>query len=440
MVVVIQVAAVGLGGWLQLLRIPGPRPWTTLYWDDYGTFLVQALQHPWHLLTPDRGYVQVLPHLIAQLAAYLPLSWAAWVLSGGGALLAAACALVVYHASAGHIQSRALRALLGLTIVLSPVTPLEIIDSTLGVPWYLLLALFWMVLWRPRTGAGMAVAAGVALATAASTSIAVLFAAPLALRLYVLRHPREHAVTAGWLAGCLVQLPFVITGYTSHASPLNTAHESSLGNSLAFYARDVVLPSLGWHMSWWLQRLAGRDGATVIVAVILAVFFLAITVAVPRSRLLVAVTLLFGFLFAVTAATLQGYLSGAGNVTPVVEGGARYTVLPIFLIEAAIIIAADCAINKPSAISKPSVISKQGAVGWRTVAAAAVVVAVFAVSWIPDFRYQDFNRIGYSTPPWGLVVAKWRHDCTLSPTGIIIEKAMDGMPALQPLPCSHLHF
>ena len=140
--------------------------------------------------------------MVAQLATFVPLPQVPVVFAVSGALIASACGLYVFHASAGHIQSAALRALLGAAIVLLPIAPLEIADNTLGAPWYMLLALFWGVLWSPRTRAGSAVTGVLAFATAASTTIAVLYAPLLAIRLYVLRRPRDHAVTAGWLAGC----------------------------------------------------------------------------------------------------------------------------------------------------------------------------------------------------------------------------------------------
>src|SRR5258708_7626311 len=193
--VAVRVGAIVLGAGLLLLRIPGLPPWDSLYLDDYGTFFVRALEHPWQLFSPQHGYVQVLPHLVAQLATYVPLRRVPEVFALSGALIASACGLYVFHASAGHIQSVTLRGLLGAAIVLLPIAPLEIADNTLGAPWYMLLALFWAVLWRPRTRTAAAVTALLAFATAASTSIAVLFAPLLAIRLYALRRPCDHAVT-----------------------------------------------------------------------------------------------------------------------------------------------------------------------------------------------------------------------------------------------------
>ena len=98
-----------------------------------------------------------------------------------------------------------LRALLAAALVLLPIAPMELIGSGVETPWYLLPVLFWAVLWRPRTRPAMAVAAAVGFLTMASNILAALLAPLLVARLYVLRRPREHAVSAGWLAGGLVQ-------------------------------------------------------------------------------------------------------------------------------------------------------------------------------------------------------------------------------------------
>lgn len=448
-VAVAQGAAVALGAALLLLRVPGVPPWESLYLDDYGTFLVGALQHPWRLFAPDRGYEQVLPHLIGQLVAYLPLAQAPAAFATFGALTAAACGLFVFHASAGHIGSVPLRALLGAAIVLLPVTPLEIADTTLGAPWYMLLALFWAMLWRPRTRTGMTVAALLALATAASTSLAVLFAPLLAARLYALRGPREHAVTAGWLAGCLVQLPVVATSYLHGGSPLNRPAPS--GASLSFYAHDVVLPSLGWHLAWWLQSLAGRDGATAIVAVALAVAFGLILASQPQSRALVTTALLTGFAVTVFSTALNDYPATSPPVAPGLEPGARYTVLPIFLIESALIVGMDGAIRqlgyrrrsapadaeRHAFAGRPAAVRRLVLAPWTAVAAAGMVL-VLGLGWIPDFRYQNTARVAYTTGRWGVIVAQWRHDCARSRTGVISEKDMRAIPRRLTIPCARL--
>jgi len=432
----LEVGAVVLGAGLLLLRIPGLPPWDSLYLDDYGTFFVRALENPWQLFSPQHGYVQVLPHLIAQLATYVPLPDVPVVFAVSGAVIASACGLYVFQASAGHIRSLTLRVLLGMAIVLLPVAPLEIADNTLGAPWYMLLALFWGVLWRPRTRAGVAVTAVLAFATAASTTIAVLYAPLLAARLYVLRRPRDHAVTAGWLAGCLAQLPVVLSTASGGRSPLDNASVS--GMSLSFYGHDVVLPSLGWHLSWWLQSFAGRDGATALVAIVLGVVFAIIVIAQPRSRLFVAVALLAGFGITVFSTTLVRYVTTSPPVMINFEFGARYTALPTFLIESVIIVGADGALRQWRRTRQES--AERPALTLPAAVAVMAVVAVMVVSWVPDFRYQNAIRVDYTTGPWQKIVATWRRDCASSRTGEIDVRAIRAIPRPQVVPCDRVHF
>jgi hypothetical protein len=441
-----QGAAVALGAVILLFRIPGVHAWDALYLDDWGTFYVRQLQHPWAIFAPQHGYAQVYPHLVAQLATYAPLTWVAKIFAITGAVTAAVCGLFVYHASAGHIRSRVLRGALFLAILLLPMAPLEIADNTVNSPWYMLLALFWACLWRPRTRAGMVAAALLALATAASTSLVIVFAPLLAVRLYVLRRPRDQAVALGWLVGCLIQLPVIISSYGTGNDPLS--QPSAKNTSLAFFAHDVVLPSLGWHLSWWLQTLAGRDGATAIVAVALGIVFLAVMAAQPESRLVIATLLVFSFFVTVVSATLNPYNSSSPPVTQGLEGGARYTALPIFLIEAAVIVGVDRALaywgqrrSRPSAARhrRPGAAMPSVLTSWTGVL-ALLALTVIMVSWIPDYRYLASNRFAYTTAPWSTVVAKYHEACDLSPTGEILVRGMRAIPTPMEIPCSGLHF
>jgi hypothetical protein len=452
--VALQVTAVALGTWLLLLRIPGVPPWDSLYFDDFGTFYTRALNDPWQLFTPAHGYVQVIPHVAAQLAPYVPLNQVPVVFAVFGTLTASACALYVFHASAGHIRSVWLRAVLGMAVVLLPIAPLEIADNTLGTPWYMILALFWAVLWRPRTGAGMAVTAILAFAAAASTSVGLLYAPLLAMRLYVLRRPRDHAVTAGWLAGCLAQIPAIVWTYDGGHSPLNKP--SLTGRSPSFYAHDDVLPSLGWHLSWWLQSFAGRNGATVIVAVALAVAFAAILITQPQNRLFVVTALAFGFGVTMFLTALLGYPSTSPPVMPDFEWGSRYTALPIFLIEAAIIVGADGALRQWGRKRSHATIAtrderQRAKSAGRTAGAArpasalvtgtvaTALIAVIVGSWVPDFRYPNAARARYATGQWETVVTQWHLDCAISWSRVITVRVM---PAVTPqtIPCSRLRF
>jgi hypothetical protein len=419
--VLLMVAAVLLGALVMLVRVPStPFPaWDGIYAEDLKIFLPQALQHPWHLLIPNNGYIELVPRLIAQFVTYLPLRDAAAAFAVAGALITAGCALFIFHVSAGHVRSAVLRFVLGGAVVLLPVALIEIADSGVDAPWYLVIALFWAVLWRPRTRAGMAGAAAVGFFTAASTTLSVVFAPLLLARVIALPRLREHAVTAGWAAGCLLQLPYVLTNLASVHS--RAGHPAAPGLVLAFYGHDVVLPALGWHLAWWLQAAAGRNGATLIIGAILAVFFVWALITqrgLPRGFMVAA--LLTGFLFAAFAATLSSNLPPL-RVTESIEHGSRYTALPIFLISAAAIVVVDSFIRHRQ-------------VRLQTVAAVTALVGVLAVGWVTDFRYKGFRS--NDAVNWPPVATAWLHACQRTPDGIIHEEA--GSEVKKPIPCARL--
>jgi hypothetical protein len=404
----------------MLVRVAGtPVPaWDSIYGEDLGIFLVQALQHPWPLLVPYAGYLQLVPRLIAQFVFYLPLRDAAAAFAISGALVTTGCALFIFHASAGHVRSAVLRFVLALVVVLLPVAQLEIADSGVNSPWYLLFALFWAVLWRPGTRAGMVGAAAVGFLTAASTTMSVVFAPLLLARVIALPRLREHAVTAGWAAGCLLQVPYVVSNLGSAQS--RAAHPASPGPVLAFYRHEVVLPALGWHLAWRLQAFAGRNGATLIIGAILAAFFgWALLTQRGQARVFVVACLITGFLSTAFGATLKPGVT----TTPVAENfesGSRYTALPIFLIEAAAVVAVGSFICH-----------RQHRL--RTVAAVTALVGVLSVGWVTDFRYQGWRGGTINWPP---TATAWLHACQRTPDGVIREPT--GAPPRTAIPCASL--
>jgi hypothetical protein len=425
--VVAQVVAVGLGAVLLLERIPGLPSWDTIYGEDYWEFGTQALQAPWHVFSAFGGYDELLPRVIAQLATYLPLGWESRWDAVSGAVIAAGCGLFVFHASAGQIRSMPLRALLGASIVLMPIASMEIADSAVGTPWYLMLATFWALLWRPRTRTGMVIAAIVVFAASSSEVVSFLFLPLVVARLIALPRWREHVVTVGWLAGCLVQVPGVLSSYFSGQSRLNR-QQGTLGHSLAFYAHDTVLPSLGWHVAWWLQALAGKNGATAIVAVILAVTLGAILVAQPGNRPFVVACVLVGFVFSVFETTLTPNVATYPVVAFDLESGSRYSVLPIFLLVAAVVVGVD------SYVARHRPHRRQGrSPSLRPALAVSALFAVLAFSWVADFRNPGFRSDANWN--WGQITARWEHACQLSTSGEITVKAG---ATFQTLPCARM--
>jgi hypothetical protein len=408
---VVQVAAVGIAAITLLLRVPGRPAWRTIFGDDYFKFLAGAIQHPWHWPAYG-GYVQVLPRFIAQVVSYLPLTDASLAFALAGVVIAACGALVIFHASAGHIESVKLRVLLAVALVLLPIGPMELIGSGVETPWYLLPVLFWAVLWRPRTRPAMAVAAAVGFLTMASNILAALLAPLLLARLYVLRRPREHAVSAGWLAGCLVQAAYIMADALHGHSRFDLFSLTPGGTSLAYYGHAALLPSLGWHTSWWLRSFAGANGATAIAAVVLAVSFGLILVTQPGARVFVVTALAVGFIFTVVAISI--------NRTPAINPmlpdrvlGTRYTIMADFLIVSALIVGADHALR-----SRAHDRRRQGA-GRKSVMAVTALVVFLVATWAVDFRYTGLRTT--TAWSWAPIAARWERDCAHSRTGEIHE-------------------
>ena len=398
--VLVQVAVVALGALAMLARVGGRPAWDSVWAEDPGVYLPGALAHPWHLLQSYAGYLQLIPRLIGQVAALLPIRHASVAFAAGGALVASACALFVYHASSGHVSSRWLRALLGLSVLLLPVAQLEVADNGVNSIWYLLYALFWAALWRPRTRTGAALSAVVAFAAAGSSSLAILFVPLFAARAMVVPpRLREHAATAGWAVGCLLQLLVILT---SHLSRLAVR---SLSNAVPYYAHEVLLPALGWHLAWHLRHLVGLTAATLLAGSLIAIV-LAVVVATQdrRCRVFVLTAVATGLLLsAVTSALAWG--GPRQRVTIAVEHGARYATVPILLLDAALIVAADAYARR----------------WWprpRAIAAVTALIAVLAVGWATDFRYPVRHFAGPASA-WQPTAGAWLSHCQQQPAGTI---------------------
>ena len=398
--ILVQVAVVAVGALVMLARVGGRPAWESVWAEDRGIYVPGALAHPWHLLQSYGGYLQLIPRLIGQIATLLPIRHASVALAVGGALIASACGLFAYHASAGQVGSRWLRALLGLSVVLLPVAQLEIADNGVNSIWYLLVALFWAALWRPRTRAGAVIAAVVAFAAAASNSLGLLFAPLFAARAVVVpRSLREHAATVGWAAGSVLQVAVIVTSHQSRLRPRDPV------NAVLFYAHDVLLPTLGWHLSWHLRDTLGLTGATVLAGgLILAILAFVVVTQDRRCRAFVVTAVATGLVFTTFTSALAW--GGPGQRISVrVEHGARYSTLPILLLDAALIVAADAYARR----------------WWprpKAIAAVAALVAVLAAGWATDFRYP-VRRLFGPDAAWEHTASAWLRHCQHRPAGTI---------------------
>ena len=167
----------------------------------------------------------------------------------------------------------------------------------------------------------------------------------------VLPRLREHAVTAGWLAGLAVQGPVIADSYVNHTQRLSGALAPP-AQVFAYYLHAVVLRALGWHLSWRLEAVAGQNGATLIVGAFLLIVLGWAAITLGRQvRLFAATAVLFGFVLMVASTAITSYLVKFPPVLSPVsfEGGSRYTVTPILALVAAMIIAVDAYLRRGAA-------------------------------------------------------------------------------------------
>jgi hypothetical protein len=401
-IVLAHLVAVGLGAFVLLERQPGVPAWDTIGEEDRKIFLAQALLHPWgSLFRGYNGYLELVPRLIGEVIARLPYRDAAVGFAFAGALIAACCAVFVFHASAGHIRRPALRALLFMSVLLLPTALYEINDSGVNTPWYLLFALFWALLWRPRSRAGMILAFLLCLAAAASNVLAVAFAPVVVARALALPRVREQAATLGWLAGGVLQVPVVLVSSRHNQVP-------PLAGALGFYARNVILAGVGGHH--WAAVATNTLGVVTAAAlagcVVAAMAAWGLFWCGPKARLFVATALVTGFLLTMLPVAVHGYIAVAGEVhTIVFVHGSRYAQVPILLLYSAVLVALDAFLSRSGIRFDRSAGFHRAAPG---LAAVLVVVLAFGSLWAADFRWVNRRA---TQPTWATMIRDVRKDC-----------------------------
>jgi hypothetical protein len=257
--VILQLTRLGLGNALDSL------------WAEDGSILLQGAFEDGFLealLSPYAGYLILVPRLIGEVGAAVPLRDAAAAVAIASALVVAISGLVVWVAAAGHIRNPYLRGTLVALTVLSPVASLESIGAGSYVLWYMLFASFWVLLWTPRTTAGAALGGLFVLATGLSTP-GLWFFAPLAgLRLLAAADRRDWAILAGYAIGATVQVPVLAGNNESAVEPQWTADiwTSYLQRVLDGGVFGESLGGVAWEQLGWALLIALALGAIAALA------------------------------------------------------------------------------------------------------------------------------------------------------------------------------
>jgi hypothetical protein len=388
---------------ITLLRQSGTPAWNTVWAEDGRYFYQPALQLPlWKDLTSlYAGYVQLLPRLLGEFATLFPVKDLAPIMAISGCVGLSAVALIVFHASRGHIKSPYARLVLVMAIALLPIATRELLNNAVNLPWWLFLATFWVLLWRPTSWVGGMVAALVCfLAVSSDPVVGVLL--PIALlRLYTLRPISEQAATAGFFVGLVYQ---TAATYFGHGGVVNQG--STFGGVPQAFLLRV---GLGWLVG---GRLTSDfiSSAPVIGMVLGGLLFVGLAfMAAWRSdmqvRLFAAVTMAWSVVIFVVPAWLRGVAPALAHETATSNG--RFAETPILLLVSVLLVRFELL---PSARN--------------TAGASSIMLSLALVGelWLSDFRPLNGRSDG---PAWSVQVALATEKCD-GPIGAYVESV--GLP------------
>ena len=380
-IVLAYLLMIAVGAGALLLRQAGEPSWNTIWGEDGWLLLPGAISHPLSaILRPYAGYVQVFPRLTADLIASLPFRDAAAGFAIAGAVVAAAIGAFAYKACSGHVRNRAMRLMLGASVVLLPTGILEVANSGINTPWYGLFALFWALIWRPRSWAGMTVVAFIGLAVMSSQIVGALLLPLLIARLIALPRVREHAVTIGYIAGA----GFQVAGVLQAKNPTQLSHP---GRDWSFVVRHMLdVAAGGQHFTVWLLHHAGHSlGTALLCAFVAAIFAWALVLGNARVRVFSVAVAGSAFLLSYLPALYRTKVTvpTTGPLGHLWVRGDRYTVTPILIIISAMIIIADAALSREGS----RLFWRRRRLQVTSAAAACVLIACVIATWATDYRY-----------------------------------------------------
>ncbi|WP_203914202.1 hypothetical protein [Rhizocola hellebori] len=214
-----------IGTAISLARTTGAGPFQSIWEEDARDLLTDALARPGtkNLIRPYVGYFQVGPRILAQITAQFPISWAAAVMSIQAALVCALLALMVYVASGAQLANPLARLMVAAPMLFAPTAEnvlSEIYNRPATIQFFMVYAVFWLMLWVPNSRSGRITLLVVVALSAVSTFLVVVFIPLALLRLYA-RRDRVSAMLLGFLlAGAALQVAGLALGLTNRAFAL----------------------------------------------------------------------------------------------------------------------------------------------------------------------------------------------------------------------------
>lgn len=393
LVVFFLLAAVGL----QLLRI-GPEVGLDSLWAEDGQIFLQRalLDGFWeNVFQPYAGYLVVVPRLIGEAGAAVPIRDAPAAIAIAAGLVVGLSGIAVWNGASGLIRSPILRAVLVALTVLCPVASLEATDAGAYVIWYMSFASFWLLLWRPPSRWGAGLAALFILATGLSTPL-IWFFAPLAgLRLLAARDGRDLTIVGAYAATALAQVPVVVGNTEVVPEPLWSA---DIWTALA--QRVVAGAALGQRLGGYAWEHLGTPFLLALLALLAVGLVLGLRRADRGGVYFAAVAIPTALLAFVVTVYQRGV--GPAMIWPAhAFGGAggRYAIVPALLLVSVALVLLDRAVPPLNRLWI-----------WGGAAGLAVVLAI-------SFHVGETSQRGQ--PAWGGRVDTARQRCIAGDLDIV---------------------
>jgi len=406
---------------IQLAREWPSAPLETI-WADDSVWLNDALRRGAldALTTPYGGYLQILPRVVAEPLAQLPVASLAWAMALVGAGIVAAYTFVVWWASAGHVRDPYLRAVLAAMVVLVPVAGVEMFANVTNSTWFLLFATFWVLLWRPAT-LTRAIAAACLLFLAAISTAGVFFLVPVALlRTLAARDRRDAVMVGAFAAGAAVQLVSLLT--YENGNLFQSPHWD--WNLVPAYAQRAIGGALmGNVVTGFLWERLGTPLEVALAGALLGFTVLVLARGDAPARVLIVLTVVTSIVMFI----VSGYARNAvpllvSPTDPAANAASRYAVVPTLLLASALFIWLDHASHT---------------VAGSRLTAGRVVALLVLVAAVLSFDVSDRGVRG--SPTWPSALDRARAECarTSAPKARLpVAGALFGFAVV--LPCDRL--
>jgi hypothetical protein len=407
--VIAELIRPGLAGSLQ-----------TVWAEDGGVVLQSATTHSFIdvVFTVYPEYLIVVPRMIGEVASWFPLRDAAVVITILSSAVIVLSGLVIWFASAGHIRNPYLRGTLAVVTVMAPVAGLEAVASAAYVSWYMLVAAFWILFFRPRTDWGAAGAA-VFLLLAALSNPGIWFFAPIAgLRLLAIRDRRDAGIVVAYLIGAGMQA----VASLQHPSPVTAKWTHEIWSVYLQRVLDGAVLGLRWGGDLWADF-----GWTLLIALLalsLAGLVAGLRRARPKTRAIVLTAVAISLLTSLTSMYQRAIAPALIWPTGAhFDPGGRYAIVPAMLLVVAFLAVLD------------DWLSRQGRSQRARGVVVAIAIVIPAIAVFSSFDVEE--NVARGTIHWVPQLGRAESACEAKPRQTaIIHTSPPGFGVI--LPCTVL--